>query len=64
MTEEFMKEEKKITSQFDSDPSFKTKIYEKLTYVRWKMSEKETMIEAQQDLARARLMQQGDNCRG
>ena len=25
MTEEFMKEEKKITSQFDSDPTFKTK---------------------------------------
>ena len=26
MTEEFMNEEKKITSQFDSDPSSKTKI--------------------------------------
>ena len=59
MTEEFMKEEKKITSQFDSDPLLKLKSRE----VDLRAMENERKRDndmAQQDLARARLMQQGD----
>ena len=59
MTEEFMKEEKRITSQFDSDPLLKLKSRE----VDLRAMENERKRDndmAQQDLARARLMQQGD----
>jgi hypothetical protein len=59
-TEEFMKEEKRITSQFDSDPLLKLKARE----VDLRAMENERKRDndvAQQDIARARLMQQGDN---
>ena len=59
MTEEFMKEEKKITSQFDNDPLLKLKSRE----VDLRAMENERKRDndmAQQDIARSRLMQQGD----
>jgi hypothetical protein len=59
MTEEFMKEEKKITSQFDSDPLLKLKARE-VDLRAMENERKRDNDEAQQDLARARLMQQGD----
>ena len=59
MTEEFMKEEKKITSQFDSDPLLKLKSREVDLRAMENERKKDNDI-AQQDLARARLMQQGD----
>ena len=59
MTEEFMKEEKKITSQFDSDPLLKLKSRE-VDLRAMENERKRDNDEAQQDLARARLMQQGD----
>ena len=56
MTEEYMKEEKEITSQFDSDPLLKLKSREvdlrAMENERKKMSD-----EANQDLNRAKLMQ-------
>ena len=59
MTEDFMKEEKKITSQFDSDPLLKLKARE-VDLRAMENERKRDNDEAQQDLARARLMQQGD----
>jgi hypothetical protein len=59
MTEDFMREEKKITSQFDSDPLLKLKARE----VDLKAMENERKKESDQeknDLARARLMQAKD----
>ena len=60
MTEEFMKEEKKITSQFDNDPLLKLKSRE-VDLRAMENERKRDNDEAQQNLARARLMQQGDN---
>jgi hypothetical protein len=62
MTEEFMKEEKKITSQFDSDPLLKLKSRE-VDLRAMENERKRDNDEAQIDLAKARLMQQGDHCR-
>ena len=59
MTEEFMKEEKKITSQFDSDPLLKLKSRE-VDLRAMENERKKDNDKAQQDLARARLVQQGD----
>ena len=59
MTEEFMKEEKKITSQFDNDPLLKLKSRE-VDLRAMENERKRDNDEAQQDLARARLMQQGE----
>jgi hypothetical protein len=59
MTEEFMKEEKKITSQFDSDPLLKLKSRE-VDLRAMENERKRDNDEAQIDLAKARLMQQGD----
>ena len=59
MTEEFMKEEKRITSQFDSDPLLKLKARE-VDLRAMENERKKDNDEAQIDLARARLMQQGD----
>ena len=55
-----MKEEKKITSQFDSDPLLKTKIRE-VDLRAMENERKKDNDQAQQDLARARLMQSGEN---
>ena len=59
MTEDFMKEEKKITSQFDNDPLLKLKSRE-VDLRAMENERKRDNDEAQIDLARARLMQQGD----
>ena len=59
MTEEFMNEEKKITSQFDSDPLLKLKSRE-VDLRAMENERKKDNDEAQIDLARARLMQQGE----
>jgi len=59
-TEEFMKEEKRITSQFDSDPLLKLKAREVDLRAMENERKRDNDI-AQQDIARARLMQQGDN---
>jgi len=59
MTEEFMKEEKKITSQFDSDPLLKLKSRE-VDLRAMENERKRDNDEAQIDLAKARLMQQRD----
>jgi hypothetical protein len=59
MTEDFMREEKKITSQFDSDPLLKLKARE----VDLKAMENERKKESDQErinLARAKLMQAKD----
>ena len=56
MTEEYMKEEKKITSQFDNDPLLKLKSRE--VDLRAMENERKKMNdEANQDLNRAKLMQ-------
>ena len=56
MTEEYMKEEKKITSQFDSDPLLKLKSRE--VDLRAMENERKKMNdEANQDLQRSKLMQ-------
>jgi hypothetical protein len=60
MTEEFMREEKKITSQFDSDPLLKLKARE-VDLRAMENERKKDNDQAQIDLARARLMQQGEN---
>ena len=60
MTEDFMKEEKKITSQFDSDPLLKLKSRE-VDLRAMENERKKDNDQAQIDLARARLMQQGEN---
>ena len=59
MTEEFMKEEKQITSQFDNDPLLKLKSRE-VDLRAMENERKRDNDEAQIDLAKARLMQQGD----
>ena len=56
MTEEYMKEEKEITSQFDSDPLLKLKSRE--VDLRAMENERKKMAdEANQDLQRSKLMQ-------
>mgnify|MGYP001375609282 FL=1 len=60
MTEDFMKEEKKITSQFDSDPLLKLKSRE-VDLRAMENERKKDNDEAQVELARARLMQAKDN---
>ena len=59
MTEEFMKEEKKITSQFDSDPLLKLKARE-VDLRAMENERKKDSDQAQQDIARAKLMQAKD----
>jgi hypothetical protein len=59
MTEDFMKEEKKITSQFDSDPLLKLKSRE-VDLKAMENERKKVNDEAEQQLERAKLMQQGD----
>ena len=56
MTEEFMKEEKKITSQFDNDPLLKLKSRE-VDLRAMENERKKQSDEANQDLNRAKLMQ-------
>jgi predicted DNA-binding protein len=56
MTEEYMKEEKKITSQFDSDPLLKLKSRE-VDLRAMENERKKQNDEANQDLNRAKLMQ-------
>jgi len=56
MTEDYMKEEKKITSQFDNDPLLKLKSRE-VDLRAMENERKKDNDEAQVDLARARLMQ-------
>jgi len=59
MTEEYMKEEKKITSQFDNDPLLKLKSRE--VDLRAMENERKRMNdEANQDLQRSKLMQAQD----
>ena len=60
MTEEYMREEKQITSQFDSDPLLKLKSRE-VDLRAMENERKKDNDKAQQDLARARLMQSGEN---
>ena len=60
MTEEFMKEEKEITSQFDNDPLLKLKSRE-VDLRAMENERKKQNDKAQEDLARARLMQSGEN---
>ena len=59
MTEEYMKEEKQITSQFDNDPLLKLKSRE-VDLRAMENERKRDNDEAQQDIAIARLMQQGE----
>jgi len=59
MTEEFMKEEKKITSQFDNDPLLKLKSRE-VDLRAMENERKKEYDKAQIDIAKSRLMQQGD----
>ena len=59
MTEDFMKEEKKITSQFDSDPLLKLKSRE-VDLRAMENERKKEYDKAQIDIAKSRLMQQGD----
>ena len=54
-----MKEEKKITSQFDNDPLLKLKSRE-VDLRAMENERKKDNDMAQQDIARSRLMQQGD----
>ena len=56
MTEDYMKEEKKITSQFDNDPLLKLKSRE-VDLRAMENERKKQNDEAQQELARARLLQ-------
>src|SRR5210317_47113 len=59
MTEDFMKEENKITSQFDSDPLLKLKSRE-VDLRAMENERKKEKDQAQQELARARLLQSKD----
>ncbi len=59
MTEEYMKEEKQITSQFDNDPLLKLKSRE-VDLRAMENERKKDNDTAQQDLARAKLMQAKD----
>ena len=56
MTEDFMKEENKITSQFDSDPLLKLKSRE-VDLRAMENERKKNADEANQDLQRSKLMQ-------
>jgi len=56
MTEDYMKEEKKITSQFDSDPLLKLKSRE-VDLRAMENERKKQSDEANQDLQRSKLMQ-------
>jgi hypothetical protein len=56
MTEDFMKEEKKITSQFDSDPLLKLKSRE-VDLKAMENERKKVNDEAEQQLERAKLLQ-------
>jgi len=58
MTEEYMKEEKQITSQFDNDPLLKLKSRE-VDLRAMENERKKQADEANQDLNRAKLMQAG-----
>ena len=60
MTEEYMKEEKEITSQFDNDPLLKLKSRE-VDLRAMENERKKDYDKAQNNLAKARLMQSGDN---
>ena len=60
MTADFMAEEKKITSQFDSDPLLKLKSRE-VDLRAMENERKRDNDQAQVELARARLMQQREN---
>ena len=60
MTEEYMREEKQITSQFDSDPLLKLKSRE-VDLRAMENERKKENDKAQQNIARARLMQSGEN---
>ena len=60
MTEDFMKEENKITSQVDSDPLLKLKSRE-VDLRAMENERKKENDQAQQELARARLLQSKDN---
>ena len=60
MTEEYMKEEKQITSQFDNDPLLKLKSRE-VDLRAMENERKRDADKADEDLARARLMQSGEN---
>ena len=60
MTEEFMKEENKITSQFDSDPLLKLKSRE-VDLRAMENERKKDYDKSQNDIAKARLMQSGEN---
>ena len=59
MTEDYMKEEKQITSQFDSDPLLKLKSRE-VDLRAMENERKKNADEANQDLNRAKLMQARD----
>ncbi len=59
MTEDFMKEENKITSQFDGDPLLKLKSRE-VDLRAMENERKKDYDKAQNDIAKARLMQAGD----
>ncbi len=59
MTEEFMKEEKKITSQFDSDPLLKLKARE-VDLRAMENERKQRADESKAELDRAKLMQSRD----
>ena len=59
LTGDFMEEEKRITSQFDSDPLLKLKSRE-VDLRAMENERKKDNDEAQIELARARLMQQGE----
>jgi hypothetical protein len=59
MTEEFMKEEKKITSQFDSDPLLKLKARE-VDLRAMENERKKVADEKKSELDRAKLMQAKD----
>ena len=59
MTEEYMKEEKQITSQFDNDPLLKLKSRE-VDLRAMENQRKKDADEANQDLNRAKLMQAGE----
>ena len=60
MTGDYMQEEKKITSQFDSDPLLKLKSRE-VDLRAMENERKKQNDEAQQELARARLLQAREN---
>jgi hypothetical protein len=60
MTSDFMEEEKKITSQFDSDPLLKLKSRE-VDLRAMENERKKDYDKAQIDIAKSRLMQQSEN---